>query len=166
MTKAGGKTTTVRSTTGDVRYEVTISCGLLFDNLNEEGRPITVCGVECPNRLDALQRIFEHEFVNLLEQLCWKTSDCAAARFQDVAARFFLHASHLHQMITRRGAGSMGIRPGTTVTFIYEGRHLTGRVNRITNRATVLVEDSEGRLILRRSTLSALLRADSPPAAR
>ena len=30
------------------------------------------------------------------------------------------------------------------MTFIYEGRPLTGRVNRLTKRATVLVEDAEG----------------------
>jgi hypothetical protein len=30
------------------------------------------------------------------------------------------------------------------VTFLFEGRPLTGRVNRLTKRATVLVEDPEG----------------------
>ena len=69
MTKAGGKTTTFRSATGDVRYEIAISCGLLFDAFREPDRRIAVCGVECGNRLEALQRIFEHELVHLMEQL-------------------------------------------------------------------------------------------------
>jgi hypothetical protein len=108
-------------------------------------RRVTVCGLECENRLEALQRIFEHEMVHLIEQLCWQTSDCAAARFQDIAAKLFLHRAHTHDLITRRERALVsGIRIGSPVTFDFEGRRLMGRVNRITKRATVLVEDSEG----------------------
>lgn len=146
MTKAGGKTTTFRTGIHQVRYEIAISCGLLFDAFREGDRPIAVCGVPCATRLDALQRIFEHELVHLLEQVCWGTSDCAAERFQDVASRFFLHRSHQHQLITRgERAAHVGIRPGARVRFVYEGRTLAGLVNRITTRATVLVEDPAGR---------------------
>ena len=145
MTHAGGKTTTSRSASGDVRYEIAISCGLLFDGFGAQDRAISVCGVECLTRLDALQRIVEHELVHLMEQLCWKTSDCSAARFQDVAAGFFLHRSNQHQMITRHErAAAVGIQVGSMVTFVFEGRQLTGRVNRVTKHATVLVEDPAG----------------------
>jgi hypothetical protein len=145
MTKAGGKTTSFRPAAGQRRYEIAISCGLLFDAFGERDRQISVCGVVCATRLDALQRIFEHELVHLMELLCWTTSDCAATRFQDIAARFFLHRSHQHQMITRlERAATSEIWPGSMVTFDYEGRILTGRVNRITKRATVLVEDPAG----------------------
>ena len=73
---------------------IAISCGLLFDAFGADDRPITVCGVECGDRLDALQRIFEHELVPLSEQVCWENSDCAAARFQDLVGRSFRHQSH------------------------------------------------------------------------
>jgi hypothetical protein len=41
-------------------------------------------------------------------------------------------------------AANAGIRTGTHVGFLFEGKRLEGRVNRITTRATVLVEDAEG----------------------
>ena len=79
------------------------------------------------------------------EQLCWQESDCAATRFQDIAARHFLHRDHTHSLVTRRErAAEAGIRIGSRVSFIFEGHELTGRVNRITKRATVLVQDPEG----------------------
>jgi hypothetical protein len=145
MTRAGGTTTRFRSRSGEVSYEIAIACSMLFDGFRENDRRITVCGLECNNRLEALQRIFEHELIHLAEQLCWERSDCSAARFQDLAGRLFLHRAHTHNLVTRRErAAQSGIRPGTRVTFIFEGRQLSGRVNRITKRATVLVEDPGG----------------------
>ena len=40
----------------------------------------------------------------------------------------------------------LGITSGVKVSFTIDGRALTGVVNRVTKRATVLVEDDEGRL--------------------
>lgn len=145
MTKTGGMTTRYRARNGEVSYEIAIAISMLFDGFVETDRRIMVCGLECQDRLEALQRIFEHEMVHLAEQLCWGSSNCTAARFQDVAARLFLHRAHTHELITRRErAAESGIRLGSHVTFTFEGRRLTGRVNRITKRATVLVEDFEG----------------------
>ena len=145
MTSSGGKTTRFRSRAGEERYEIAIAVGMLFDCFRENDRAIAVCGLECADRLQALQRIFEHELVHLAEQLSWETSNCSAARFQDIAARFFLHRAHTHNLITRRErAAQSGIHTGSRVWFEFEGRRLTGLVNRITSRATVLVEDAEG----------------------
>jgi hypothetical protein len=48
-------------------------------------------------------------------------------------------------MITRRERAAVsGIRPGARVKFDYEGRPMQGVVNRVTKRATVLVEDPGG----------------------
>ena len=47
-------------------------------------------------------------------------------------------------MTRRERAAEAGIRIGSRVSFIFEGQELTGRVNRITKRATVLVQDPEG----------------------
>jgi hypothetical protein len=145
MTRAGGTTTRFRSRNGEVAYEIAIAAGMLFDAFGRLERRVDVCGLECGNRLDALQRIFEHEIVHLCEQVCWETSDCKAVRFQDIAARLFLHRAHTHNLVTRRElAAKSGIRTGSRVTFVFEGRRLTGHVNRITRRATVLVEDAAG----------------------
>jgi hypothetical protein len=146
MTRAGGATTRFRSrATGEVSYEISIAIGVLFDSFGEGDRRITVCGRECEDRLAGLQRIFEHELVHLAEQLCWETTDCKAARFQEIAARLFLHRAHTHDLITRlERAAQSGIRQGSRVAFEFEGRQMAGRVNRITKRATVLVEDDEG----------------------
>ena len=128
MTSAGGKTTRFRSSNGDVSYEIAIACSLLFNGFRDADRGISVCGIECENRLQALQRIFEHELIHLIEQVCWESSECAAARFQDIAARHFLHQANTHQLVTwRERAVKHGIRPGTIVSFVFEGRRLSGR---------------------------------------
>jgi hypothetical protein len=145
MTKAGGTTARFVTAAGETFYEITVASSMLFEGFGQHDRQITVCGLECENRLEALQRIFEHEIVHLIEQLCWQNSNCSAARFQDIARRHFLHRAHTHKLITRRErAAQSGIRVGSRVTFLFEGRPLAGRVNRLTKRATVLVEDPEG----------------------
>jgi len=145
MTRAGGKTSKYRTRDGESRYEIAIASSILFDGFRQSDRRATVCGRECDNRLEALQRIFEHELVHLAEMLCWERSDCAAARFQDIARRLFLHRTNTHELITRRErAADSGIQPGARVAFTFEGRRLVGRVNRITKRASVLVADPEG----------------------
>lgn len=146
MTRTGGTTTRFRDrATGAVSYEIAIAIGVLFDSFREGDRRIAVCGLECEDRLEGLQRVFEHELVHLAEQLCWEISDCKAARFQEIAGRLFLHRAHTHSLITRQErAAQSGIRPGSRVAFAFEGSRLTGRVNRITKRATVLVEDGSG----------------------
>jgi hypothetical protein len=145
MTTSGGVTRRIRMRTGEVRFEIVIASGLLFDGFNQTGRRATACGVECESRLDALQRIFEHELIHLTEYLCWDRSNCRAARFQEIAARIFLHRAHTHDLITRRElAAESGIRRGSPVSFEFDGRRLSGHVIRITKRATVLVEDPEG----------------------
>jgi hypothetical protein len=145
MTRSGGKTARYTTRAGEVSYEISIASSILFDGFGWMDRLVTVCGIECQSRLEALQRIFEHEMVHLAEQLCWGSSNCAAERFRDIAARFFLHRAHTHNLITRRErAAELGIRIGSLVSFNFGGRQLTGRVNRITKRATVLVADPNG----------------------
>ena len=145
MTRAGGKTARLVTRRGVVSFEISVAISMLFDGFTERDRQVTVCGIACSNRLEALQRIFEHEIVHLVELLCWQKSNCSAPRFQDIARRFFLHRAHTHKLITRRErAAQSGIGVGSRVTFLFEGKPLAGRVNRLTKRATVLVEDAEG----------------------
>ena len=145
MTKAGGKTTVLKSRTGERSYEISIATSTLFDGFREGDRGVTVTGRACATRLEAMQRIFEHEVVHLIEFLCWGGSDCKGPRYQSIARRFFGHEAHTHDLVLRRErAAEAGIRVGSRVTFEFEGRRHEGKVNRITKRATVLVEDPGG----------------------
>ena len=145
MTRAGGKTTLLRGPDGVDRFEIAVATSILFDGFAEGDPEVSVGGLVCRHRLDALQRLFEHELVHLAEWLCWDESHCGRKRFQDIASRLFLHRAHTHQLITRsERAAARGISVGTRVTFRYQGKRLQGRVNRVTKRATVLVEDPAG----------------------
>ena len=146
MTRTAGTTTRFRASDGRVRYEIAIATSLLFDGFGPADRDVKVCGLPVADRLEALQRVFEHEFIHLCENLSWGDSNCSAGRFQNIATKMFGHQSHKHELITRRErAADIGIKPGARVTFLHEGQRLLGVVNRVTKRATVLVEDSSGR---------------------
>jgi hypothetical protein len=153
MTSAAGTTTRLQKRdrqkkTTDVRYEIAISTTLMFQAFREKTRPITVNGVRCYNRMDALQRVMEHEIVHLLEMLLWTHSQCSGRRFRSIANRFFGHTDYTHQLITprERALTKYGIRAGDRVRFRFDGEHVEGVVNRITKRATVLVEHKRGEL--------------------
>lgn len=152
MTSTGGKT--VRTTQTDprgvqqTRYEIVLSAPLLFQTFSDLQRPIRVTGIPCTNRLQAMQRILEHELIHLVEMLVWDDSCCAAPRFQSIAGRLFGHTEHKHDLITQqeRAARKFNIRVGSKVAFQSEGNVYVGVVNRITRRATVLVHDARGQL--------------------
>ena len=154
MTKVGG-TTTHRRLRGRFpgrgqpvdSYEIAVSTTLLyqtFDGLDH--RPIVVCGSECSHRLDALLRIFEHELIHLAELMLWNDSKCSESRFQSLAFRLFSHTGHTHALITprERALVQYDVRPGDRVRFPFDGETLCGVVNRITRRATILVEHPGG----------------------
>ena len=153
MTSTGGKTVrtihTDRRTGRQItRYEIVLSAPLLVQTFSDLQRPIRVTGMLCTNRLQAMQRILEHELIHLVEMLVWQDSCCAASRFQSIAGRLFGHTEHKHDLITQqeRAAQKFNIRVGTRVVFQHEGLIRTGTVNRITRRATVLVIDPHGQL--------------------
>ena len=147
MTRAGGKTYH-RSAPGPGRppYEIAISAHLLFTNFDRPGRAVEVNGLPCRDRLDALQRIFEHELVHLVELLTTGRSSCRAEPFRALAGRIFGHRDVTHGLDTprERALAEHGLRVGDRVAFDFQGARLVGRINRITKRATVLVEDPDG----------------------
>ena len=73
MTRAGGKTTKRRRrlSTGRTRssFEIAVASRMLFMTFRDVDRPVAVCGLTCKDRLEALQRIMEHEVVHLGELL-------------------------------------------------------------------------------------------------
>ncbi|MCA9081262.1 MAG: hypothetical protein KDA58_11935 [Planctomycetaceae bacterium] len=148
MTSAGAKTSRHRNphTGQDLKYEIAVALTLLRQTFQTEvDREIKVTGLVCHDRIEALQRVFEHELIHLIEMLVWDVSNCSAERFQALALQFFGHTGHQHTLVTPREVFRLqGMRPGTMVRFTFEGRTHVGRINRITKRASVLVEDPEG----------------------
>lgn len=146
MTSAGGRCAHWRES-GIERYEIAISTHVMFENFHGDvARDVVVNGLPCHGRLDCLMRIMEHEMGHLIEFLLWGESDCSAPRFFGIVNRHFGHTATKHQMVTRRerAARVMNVRPGSPVQFEFGGRTLFGIVNRITTRATVLVESPDG----------------------
>ena len=129
-------------------YEIAISTTILFATFHQVDRTITVGGIVCNDRLECLQRIFEHELLHLSEFLGWGDSNCSATNFQTLSRRIFAHEAAVHDMVTPREQARVvyDIKPGDMVSFERDGLRRVGLVNRITRRATVLVEDPKGRL--------------------
>jgi hypothetical protein len=147
MHSAGGKTTRKRwRETGKIEFEIAIAARLLFLTFGDAHRSITICGTTVPDRLTALLRIFEHELIHLLEMLVYNQSECKAPRFQHLAGNIFNHQGVTHDLITPRETAAVkhDLHLGDRVRFVFEGKPFTGILNRVTRRATVLVEDAGG----------------------
>jgi len=148
MTSSGGKTAHYTGRTdGKQCYEISVSTTILFGCFTDDDhRPISGSGIVCRDRLDALQRVMEHEITHLIEMLLWDKSSCAKPRFHSITLRFFGHTENRHQLITpkEKAIVKYGIKPGMTVRFRFDGVEHKGVVNRINKRATVLVEDRGG----------------------
>lgn len=147
MTSSGGKTACHADRSGSRWYEISVSTTILFGCFDgEDHRPIAASGITCRDRLDALQRVMEHELVHLIEMLLWGKSSCSQSRFHSITLRFFGHTENKHLLITPRekALAKFGVKPGMAVRFSFDGVEHTGIVNRISKRATVLVEDREG----------------------
>ena len=129
-------------------YEITVSTTLLFNTFQNVDRRVEVGGLVCRDRLEALQRIFEHELLHLAEFLGWGRSNCRAANFHALSRRLFAHEGAYHDLVTPREEAvvAFGIKLGDTVSFVLDGVRHVGRVNRITRRATVLVPDPGGQM--------------------
>lgn len=129
-----------------VNYEISVSTTLLFSTFQNVEREVIVGGLRCHDRLEALQRIFEHELLHLSEFLGWGRSSCSAENFHRLSRRIFAHEGVSHDLVTPReqAAVAFDVRVGDQVSFELEGATYHGRVNRITRRATVLIESPRG----------------------
>ncbi len=148
MTSSAGKTACYSGGSNGRRwYEISVSTTILFGCFAEDDhRPISGSGIVCHDRLDALQRVMEHELAHLIEMILWGKSSCAKSRFHSISFRFFGHTENKHRLITpkEKAIVKYGIKPGMTVRFRVDGVEQKGIVNRINKRATVLVEDRRG----------------------
>jgi hypothetical protein len=157
MTRTAGKTTcrqerrsalTLRRTAS---IEIAVSAPLLRAPIDRDVG-VLVSGVRCFDQLDALQRVFEHELVHVLMFCLGWEPGCSTPTFREVASGLFGHRESKHRIELEppawrlRGAtgDAVAIRPGDRVRFEHRGTRHEGFVNRITKRATVLVEDPRG----------------------
>ncbi|GAA4466076.1 hypothetical protein GCM10023156_54420 [Novipirellula rosea] len=148
MTRVAGKLVThyPHGINRQRNFELILSSTLLFQTFEDVDRPVEVTGRVCRNRLEAMQRIAEHEFTHLIEMLIWNSGNCNEKRFQSIASRYFDHRDYRHDLITQRERAliKFDVRVGDQVRFVHDGHNMLGRVNRITRRATVLVENQKG----------------------
>jgi hypothetical protein len=155
LTRAAGQTMRlVRRVPGrghkieQVEYEISVSTTLLYSTFQNVEREVIVGGLVCRDRLEALQRIFEHELLHLAEFLGWGRSNCSAENFHRLSRRIFAHEGVSHDLVTPReqAAIAFDVRVGDLVSFEIDGQTHRGRVNRITRRASVLVPSPRGEL--------------------
>lgn len=128
------------------RFEIVLSSTLLFQTFRDVERTVRVNGLVCQDRLEAAQRVFEHELVHLLEMLVWTESSCTAERYRGLVWNLFAHPQTRHDLVTQqeRARTRFDVKVGDRVTFDFDGARHVGVVNRITRRATVLVESPVG----------------------
>lgn len=128
------------------RYEIALSTTLLFQTFRDVERTVRVNGLVCNDRLEAAQRVFEHELTHLLEMLVWGSSNCDQGRFRALVRNYFGHPQTRHDLVTQqeRARARFDVRVGDRVAFEFEGVRHEGVVNRITRRATILVEGATG----------------------
>ncbi len=149
MTKSAGKLLYRKDlpvlSPGEERFELRISVHLLFNYGNLE-RDKVVNGIKTKDSLEALQLVFEHELIHLIELHRFKKSSCSQERFQALAFNIFGHTGSTHQLpaIAEIGRERYGLAVGDWVSFQFEGERLSGVINRITKRATVMVPHKNG----------------------
>ena len=154
MTTSGGTTTMYAHGARHQRkleFEIAIATTPLFATFPKAGpgqvnATSLVGGIRCRSRVEALQRIMEHEMTHLIEMLLTGDSNCAAGPFKRIVRRFFGHTQSNHRLLTPADVArkKLGIRPGDQVSFHHHGVSHVGTVNRITKRASVLVPDPRG----------------------
>lgn len=153
LTRSGGLTkqhrprgTRVRPMLPQARYQISLSGPLLMGSFQDLTRKVVVNGLECADRLDAALRIFEHEVLHLIEMLEAGRSSCSAAPFKRAARAYFGHTHTKHDLVTQneRAREVHDVKVGDRVRFPFDGGERIGVLNRITRRATVLVEDPRG----------------------
>lgn len=147
MTTSGGTTTmfTMGKSRRYTEFEIAIATTPLFGTYKIDSHA-KVGGLVCRSRLEALQRIMEHEIVHLVELLGTDDSNCQGRQFKLWVKQIFGHVESNHQLMTPSDIArrQLGIRCGDEVIFSADGANRRGIVNRITKRATVLVKDPTG----------------------
>lgn len=149
MTRNAGKTNYLRNLPQlrqeQEDYEIRIGVNFFF-NYNKLLRKKAVNGINTKDALEALQLVFEHELVHLIELHCCRESSCRKERFKSLAKQLFGHLNSYHHLPTEKEivGAKYGFNSGDRIRFNHGGRNYTGIIYRINKRATVMVPDGEG----------------------
>lgn len=149
MTKSAGKTKCPKNIAqmkpDEVKIIIAIGVDFFFKYDQLVGSK-NVGGIETHDSLEALQIVFEHELIHVLEFLLFHTSSCNKQRFKDTAKKIFGHTHSHHHMPTNQTVAreKYGINIGDSVQFLFKDRQLTGLIVNITKRATVMVRNPAG----------------------
>ena len=101
---------------------------------------------EIADRVKAIHEAVRRRSARMVVPDFTHAADSDLALLEDLAWNLFAHTQTRHDLVTQneRARTLVGVRVGDLVRFTFEGRPYTGRINRITRRATVLVEDPTG----------------------
>ena len=149
MTRSAGITSCPRNIDParpeSMAFQIKISIDFLSRYDTIKGNHL-VSGIKTRSRLEALQLIFEHELVHVIEFIHFRRSNCKNERFKNIAHSLFGHTESYHHLPTNQQVArqKLGIIPGDRVSFRYEGKRLEGVLHRINKRATVMVPDRSG----------------------
>lgn len=149
MTKSAGKTYYPRDADptqpGNLIIEVKISIDLIFaygavDKTNRIG------GIPAQSSLEALQLVFEHELIHVIEFIHFQNSSCKQTRFKSLAFNLFSHTESYHCLPTRQEIAreKLGLTVGERVVFPLEGKMMEGQLHAIHKRGVVMVPDNKG----------------------
>lgn len=149
MTRAAAKTHYPRNLAKlppqEQEFEIRVALPF-FLHYNHLKREKHVNGIKSKDALDALQLVFEHEMVHLMELRCYGKSSCNGERFKNLARQLFGHTESYHHLptIAEIAVTRFGFQAGSQVRFSHEGREHTGFIAAVTKRATVMVPDKDG----------------------
>lgn len=126
--------------------EIRVSADFL-SRFNKVEREARVNGLVPDDALEALLFIFEHEICHVLEFMRFGRTSCRGKRFLELAHTLFGHTGTTHALPTAGEVAQKetGLAPGSRVSFVYQGKVLTGVVNYVGKKAAVMVRDVRGR---------------------
>ena len=149
MTRSAGKTNYPRNLAAlpaeQRAYEIRMGISFFF-NYNQLHREKKVNGINTKDALEALQLVFEHEIIHLIELHCCGESSCHKKRFKGLAKHIFGHTDSYHHLPTEReiACTKYGFNTGDQVCFRHGGIEYQGFINSVNRRATVMVPDDAG----------------------
>lgn len=128
--------------------QVKISLDMIFaygavENSNRVG------GITTRSSLEALQVVFEHELIHVIEFIHFQQSSCRKNRFKVLAYHLFGHTESFHCLPTSRQIAheKLGLTIGDRVVFPVEGRLVEGLLYGVHKRAVVMVPDKKGNYV-------------------
>jgi len=149
MTKSAGKTyypkdaDSARPESLVIQVKISIdmifACGAISET-NQVG------GITTHSSLEALQVVFEHELIHVIEFIHFQQSSCKRNRFKTMANNLFGHTESHHCLPTSRQIvqQKMGLSLGDPVVFPKHGEMVAGVLYAVHKRAIVMVADNKG----------------------